>query len=148
MASLTPLDFQHRSHQFVRQQYPSTGREERDLASARSVCRVCKGPAKTLLPGTVKGGRRQGRRKKRREDSIREWTGLELGRSQKAVENRVKWKKLVLKSSVMPQRPSRLRDRWEMREGKGRTRLVHSSASSVNRVILTSFHFSGVNRNG
>ena len=33
-------------------------------------------------------GRRRGRRRKRWEDSIREWTGLEFGKSQRAVENR------------------------------------------------------------
>ena len=32
--------------------------------------------AKTILQGTVKGGRRQGRQKKRWEDNIRNWTGL------------------------------------------------------------------------
>ena len=68
------------------------------------------GPAKIILQGTVKGGRRQGRQRKRWEDSIREWTGLEFGKSQRAVENRGKWRKLVAKSTVMPQRPSRLRD--------------------------------------
>ena len=67
------------------------------------------GLAKTILQGTVKGGRRQGRQRKRWEDNIREWTGLELGKSQRAVENREKWRKLIAKSSVMPQRPSRLR---------------------------------------
>ena len=65
---------------------------------------------KAILQGTVKGGRRQGRQKKRWEDDIREWTGLEFGKSQRAVENREKWRKLVAKSSVVPQRPSRLRD--------------------------------------
>ena len=64
------------------------------------------GLAKTILQVTVKGGRRQGRQKKRWEDNIREWTDLEFGKSQRAVENRVKWKKLVAKSSVVPQRPS------------------------------------------
>ena len=34
------------------------------------------GLAKTILQGTVKGGRRQGRQRKRWEDNIREWTGL------------------------------------------------------------------------
>ena len=43
-------------------------------------------------------------------NNIREWTGLEFGRSQKAVENRGKWRKLIAKSFVVPQRPSRLRD--------------------------------------
>ena len=64
--------------------------------------------AKTILQGTVKAGRRQGGQRKRWEDNIREWTGLEFGKSQRAVEK--KWRKLVAKSSVVPQRPSRLRD--------------------------------------
>ena len=67
--------------------------------------------AKTILQGTVKGGRRQGRQKKRWEDNIREWTGLEFTKSQRAVENREKWRNLVLKSFVVSHRPSRLRDR-------------------------------------
>ena len=33
------------------------------------------------------------------EDNIREWTGLEFTRSQRAVENIEKWRKLVMKSS-------------------------------------------------
>ena len=37
------------------------------------------GLAKTVLQGTVKEGRRQGRQRKRWEDNIREWTGLEFG---------------------------------------------------------------------
>ena len=41
------------------------------------------------------------------EDNITEWTGLEFGKSQRAMENRGKWSKLVAKSSVVPQRPSR-----------------------------------------
>ena len=58
--------------------------------------------AKNLVQGTVKGGRRQGRQKKRWEDNIGEWTGLEFAKSQRAVENREKWRKLVVKSSVVP----------------------------------------------
>ena len=69
------------------------------------------GLAKTILQGTVKGRRRQGRQRKRWEYNIREWTGLDFAESQRAVENRVKWRKLVAKSSVIPQRPSQLRDR-------------------------------------
>ena len=69
------------------------------------------GLTKTILQGTAKGGRRQGRQRKRWEDNIREWTGLEFGKSQRAVENREKWRKLVTKSSVVAQRLSRLRDR-------------------------------------
>ena len=46
------------------------------------------GLARTILQGTVKGGRRQGGQKKRWEDNIRQWTSLEFGKSQRAVENR------------------------------------------------------------
>ena len=66
--------------------------------------------AKTTLQSIVKGGGRQGRQRKRWEENIREWTGLEFGMSQRAVDNRGKWRKLIAKSSVVPQRPSRLRD--------------------------------------
>ena len=68
------------------------------------------GLAKTILQGTVKGGRRQDKQRKRQED-IREWTSLEFAKSKRAVENAEKWGKLVAKPSVVPQRPSQLRDR-------------------------------------
>ena len=61
------------------------------------------GLAKPILQGTVKGGRRQGGQRKRWEDNIREWTGLQFGKSQRAAENRKKWRKLVAESSVVPQ---------------------------------------------
>ena len=54
------------------------------------------GLAKTILQGTVKG-RRQGRQRKRWEDNIREWTGLEFGKSQRGVANLGKRRKLVVK---------------------------------------------------
>ena len=67
--------------------------------------------AKIILQCTVKGRRRQGGQRTRWEENIREWTGFEFAKSQRAVENREKWRKLVAESSVVPQRPSRLRDR-------------------------------------
>ena len=51
------------------------------------------GLAKTILQGTVKGGRRQGGQRKRWEVNIREWPGLEFGKSQRAVQNRKKKEK-------------------------------------------------------
>ena len=48
------------------------------------------GLAKTILQGTVKGGRRQGGQRKRWEDNIRKWIGLGFAKSQRAVENRSK----------------------------------------------------------
>ena len=56
-------------------------------------------------------GKKRGRQKKRLEDSIREWTGLEFAKCQRAVENREKCREMVVKSSVVPRRPTRLRDR-------------------------------------
>ena len=39
--------------------------------------------AKTTLQGTVKGGRRQGRQRKRWEDDVKEWTGLDSAKMEK-----------------------------------------------------------------
>ena len=50
------------------------------------------GLAKTILQGTVKGGRRQGRQRKRWEDNISEWASLDFAKSQRAVENRENWR--------------------------------------------------------
>ena len=69
------------------------------------------GLAKTILQGTVKEGRRQARQRKRWEDNIREWTGPEFAKSQRAELNGEKWTKLIVKSSVVPQRSPQLRDR-------------------------------------
>ena len=59
----------------------------------------------------MKERRRQGRQKERWENNIEKWTDLDFAKSQRAVENREKWRKLVVKSSVLPQRLLRLRDR-------------------------------------
>ena len=72
------------------------------------------GLTKTILQGTVNGGGRRGRQKKRWEDNIREWTGLEFAKSQRAMENRKKKKKMEetgCEIVCVPQRPSWLGDR-------------------------------------
>ena len=63
------------------------------------------GLTKTILQGTVRGKRRQGRQKKRWEDNIREWTGLDFTRSKRAVQDREKWRELVVKSLWCPNDP-------------------------------------------
>ena len=63
------------------------------------------GPANTILQGAVKGKRRPGRQKKRWEDNIGERTGLVFADFHEAVENREICRTLVVKSSVVPQRP-------------------------------------------
>ena len=60
------------------------------------------GLAKITLQSTVKGGRRQSRQRKRWEDNVRKWIGLEFAKSQRTVENKEKRRKLVVKSSVVP----------------------------------------------
>ena len=55
-----------------------------------SVLRTTHSGAKTILHGTVKGGRKRGRQKKRREDHIREGTGPEFTKFQRAVKNKEK----------------------------------------------------------
>ena len=69
------------------------------------------GLAKTILQGTVQGGRKRGRQKKRWEDNIVEWTGLRLSDVLREAENRERWRELVARSSVVPPRSTRLRDR-------------------------------------
>ena len=66
------------------------------------------GLAKTILQGTVRGGRRRSRQKKRWEDNIKEWKGMEFADSQRAVKNRETWRELVRKSSMVPQRSLRV----------------------------------------
>ena len=93
------------------------------------------GLAKTILQGIVKGGWRQGRQRKRWEDNTGEWSGLEFAKSQRAVENRGKWMKLVVKSSVVPQRPSRLRDRWIEGEETVKDKARYAHLSSVDYIV-------------
>ena len=70
-----------------------------------------------IRPGQNHFARHSERGKKTRqtEEEVRrqhqEMDRPEFGKSQRAVENREKWRKLVAKSSVVPQLPLRLRDR-------------------------------------
>ncbi|GFS05997.1 endonuclease-reverse transcriptase [Elysia marginata] len=67
--------------------------------------------AKTIMQGTVNGGRRRGRHKKRWEDNIREWTGLELRNTLRRAEDREEWKAVIKTFSAAPRRIPNLRDR-------------------------------------
>ena len=65
------------------------------------------------MQDTVKGRRRQGRQKKRFEDNIRKWTGLEFAKSQRAVENRGKMERAGCE--IICGAPMTLRVKEEMR---------------------------------
>ena len=63
------------------------------------------GLAKTVVQGTVWGGRRRGRQRKRWEDNIRDWTGLELSDAMRRAEEREEWRMLVARSCGAPTVP-------------------------------------------
>ncbi|GFO26603.1 eukaryotic translation initiation factor 3 subunit f [Plakobranchus ocellatus] len=58
------------------------------------------GIAKTTMQGTVNGGRRRGRLKKRWDDNIRECTRFELRKTLRKAEDREEWKAVVRRSSA------------------------------------------------
>ena len=65
------------------------------------------GLAKTILQGTVEGGRRRGRQKKKWADNITEWTGADFATTQAQARNRQQWRELSrVASMVVPRRPS------------------------------------------
>ena len=68
------------------------------------------GLAKTVIRGTVRGGKRRDRQRKRWKDNIRDWTGLELSDAVRRAEEREEWRKLVARSCDAPTAP-RLWDR-------------------------------------
>ena len=75
------------------------------------------GLAKTIPQGTVQGVRQTSRQRKRWED--KEWTGLEWNVILQKAENREEWRKLVVKSTAVPQQSARLtvwmrEMRWEV----------------------------------
>ena len=63
---------------------------------------------KHFLQGTVKGKRKRGRQKKRWENNIKEWTGMDFASSTRAAGNRSRWKGIDANSSVVPRRPSKV----------------------------------------
>ena len=70
------------------------------------------GLAKSILQGTVKAGRRQGRLRKKeveRQHQRMDRPGVRKV-PEGSGEQRKKWRKLIVKSSVVPQRPPRLMD--------------------------------------
>ena len=63
------------------------------------------GLAKTILQGTVIVKRKRGWQKKRWQDNIKVWTGLDSTSSTRTAENRTRWKGIVENSSVVLRRP-------------------------------------------
>ena len=82
----------------------------------------------------MKGGRTQGRQKKTWEYNNREWTSLELAKSQRAVENSEKWRKLVVKSSVVHQQTGEGKGKADLKE-KTKTRTTDPEGRPLDRQV-------------
>ena len=79
------------------------------------------GLVKTILQGIVQGWRQTSRQRKRWEDNIKEWTGLEWNIPLRKAEKGKKWRKLVAKSTVVPQWSARLRDKQDKKNNNKKT---------------------------
>ena len=67
------------------------------------------GLAKTVLQGTVQGGRRRGRQRKRWEDNIKEWTGLEYYGKRRTARSGGSWLK---KQNKQQQQQQQQQKQW------------------------------------
>ena len=84
--------------------------EERICYSENDSRSEIKKGVSAILQGTVQGGRRRGRQKKRWESNISEWTGLTFCNALREAENKIKWRERVAMSVAAQQSPW-LRDR-------------------------------------
>ena len=53
-------------------------------------------------------GHSERKKKKRWEDNIKGWTGMDFASSTRIAENRTRWKGIVANSSLVPQQPSKV----------------------------------------
>ena len=58
------------------------------------------GLSKTIMQGTVKGGRRRGGQRKRWEDNIKDWTCLRAAESLRVSKDRNGWRAVVRRSII------------------------------------------------
>ena len=98
------------------------------------------GLAKTILQGTVKGKRKRGRQKKRWEDNIKEWTGMDFASSTRAAENRSRWKGIVANLSVVPRRPVSLITPGHPRIPPGHPRTLQDSIICMFNILYERVH--------
>ena len=69
--------------------------------------------SKTILQGTLEGGRRRGRQRKSWSDNVKEWTDLTMSELVHEASDRCRWRTLSAASSVVsPRRPPRSWDWW------------------------------------
>ena len=72
------------------------------------------------------------KQKKRWEDNIKEWTGMDFASSTRAVKNRTKWKGIYANSSVVPRRSFKV---------MGLNRKIEIAVCVFHELLYTSFPF-------
>ena len=110
---------------------PPDHRKETQTAVVWTCLPFIKSGKKTHLARHVKG--EEDKANRRRGGRTTSGNG-QAWRAQRAMENREKQRKLVVKSSVVPQRPSRLRDRWWWDNYKVLPRLEPSASMQANEL--------------
>ena len=58
------------------------------------------GLSKTIMQGTVQGGRRRGRQRKSWHENIKEWTGLQTHELLPAAEDREGWRRVAVSAAL------------------------------------------------
>ena len=105
---------EHRTNDYVRtlvralagpQEPLLTIAKRRKLAWFGHVTRHC-GIPKTVLQGTLEGGRKRGRQSKTWLDNVKEWTRMDSPNLIRTAEDRPAWRDLTRKSSYMSPRRS------------------------------------------
>ena len=111
--------YQHRTNEYVRNQVSAlAGPQEPLLAVVKRRKLTWFGHvtrhdslAKTILQGTVEGGRRRGRPRKSWAEDVKNWTSLQMKDLVTQANNRPQWRRLSASASLMsPLRPCRLRE--------------------------------------
>ena len=104
---------EHKTNDYVWNRVESVaGRQERLLSTVKRRKLLWFGHvtrhdslAKTIMQGTIHGGRRRGRQKKSWMENIKEWTGLLMHQLLPAAADRVQWRRRAASASLrFPQR--------------------------------------------
>ena len=111
--------FEHKTNMFVQEQVETlAGPQEPLLAVVKRRKLTWFGHvthhnslSKTILQGTIEGGRRRGRQRKSRVEDVKNWTNLDMPQLLTQAMDRSRWRRLSVTSSLMsPLRPSILRN--------------------------------------
>ncbi|KAL8620530.1 hypothetical protein ACOMHN_066953 [Nucella lapillus] len=103
---------EHKTNEYVRQRIETLQGKLKPLLSVVKCCKLAwfgyenrhDSLAKTILQGTVEGGRRRGRQRKAWANNAKEWTGETFNSLLRISEDRDLWRALTAVSGMTPQR--------------------------------------------